>query len=45
MIDLKGYKGFVLLKNDNSKEAQAIMISCALQKIPYIRLNKKDKSR
>lgn len=42
MIDLKGYKGFVLLKNDNSKEAQAIMITCALQKIPYIRVRKNE---
>jgi hypothetical protein len=40
MLNLKGYKGFVLLKNDNSKEAQAIMITCALQRIPYIRVQK-----
>lgn len=43
MINLKGYKGFALLKKDNSKEAQAVMITCALQKIPYIRVNLKDK--
>lgn len=42
MVDLRGYKGFVLLKKDNSKEAQAIMITCALQRIPYIRVGKKE---
>ena len=42
MINLKEYKGFALLKKDNSKEAQAVMITCALQKIPYIRVNKKE---
>ncbi len=43
MIDLKGYKGFVLLKNDNSKEANAISIICTLQKIPIIRVSKGQK--
>lgn len=40
MLNLKNYKGFALVKNDNSKEAQAVMIICALQKIPYIRVRK-----
>lgn len=43
MLDLKGYTGFALRRNDNSKEAQAIMIVCALQKIPYIRVAKGQK--
>ena len=38
-LDLKGYKGFKLLKGDNSKEAQRLYAYCLTNDIPCIRVN------
>ena len=40
MLDLKGYKGFALTKNDSSPEAMAVILVCTLQKIPILYVTK-----
>jgi len=39
-IDLKGYKGFKILKGDHSSEANSLSIFCLINKIPLLRVEK-----
>ena len=39
-IDLKGYKGFKLLRGDNSHEANSLSILCLMENIPLLRVDK-----
>jgi hypothetical protein len=41
-IDLKGNKGFKLLKGDNSIEAQKLSLFCIVNNVPLIRVDKKN---
>lgn len=43
MLNMRRFKGFALIKNDRSSEADKLSLYCTLEKIPLIRVNKNEK--